>query len=468
MLNIPSPVSQLTNRLKKLNQSIPHACDLTLEGKLTRIVGLTIEASGCRWPIGHRCAIEHPTRDAIKAEVIGFNQQITYLMSTENTQGLMPGARIKLLSHQHEVAVGEALLGRVIDGTGAPLDGLGDIHTDTSYPMQTESINPLTRDEITQPLDVGIRAINGLLTVGRGQRMGLFSGSGVGKSVLLGMMSKLTQADVCVVGLIGERGREVKEFIEQILGKAGLAKSVVVASPSDTPPLMRLQGAWRATAIAEYFRDQGKQVLLILDSLTRFAHAAREMAISIGEPPATKGYTPSVFSKLSQLVERAGLGGDQGGGITAFYTVLAEGDDQQDPIVDAARSFLDGHIVLSRELANAGHYPAIDIEASVSRVMPHIITQSHMHAAVRFKQLYGAYAQNRDLVNIGAYVKGSDPLLDQALHFRPAMETFLKQETVSSMSFDETQQALVGLLSATPATESQAASSNTTVAHANA
>jgi flagellum-specific ATP synthase len=285
----------------------------------------------------------------------------------------------------------------------------------------------LERAAIDKPLDVGVRAINSLLTVGRGQRMGLFSGSGVGKSVLLGMMARYTSADVIVVGLIGERGREVKEFITDILGKSGLARSVVVAAPADTSPLMRLQGAAYATTIAEYFRDQGKNVLLIMDSLTRYAMAQREIALAIGEPPATKGYPPSVFAKLPQLVERAGNGAEGGGSITAFYTVLTEGDDQQDPIADSARAILDGHIVLSRRLAEAGHYPAIDIEASISRAMNHLVSPQHFLQVQRFKHLYAHYQRNHDLISVGAYVKGSDPLLDEAIVLYPHMEHFLKQ-----------------------------------------
>ena len=288
-------------------------------------------------------------------------------------------------------------------------------------------LNPLERAPITEVLDVGVRAINGLLTVGRGQRMGLFSGSGIGKSVLLGMMARFTAADVIVVGLIGERGREVKEFIENILGAEGLARSVVVAAPADTSPLMRLQGAAYATAIAEYFRDCGQHVLLIMDSLTRFAMAQREIALAIGEPPVTKGYPPSVFAKLPQLVERAGNGGRGGGSITAFYTVLAEGDDQQDPIADSARAILDGHIVLSRSLADQGHYPAIDIEASISRAMTSLIDQPQFEVVRRFKSLYSRQHRNRDLLAVGAYVAGSDRVLDEALMLYPGMETFLQQ-----------------------------------------
>jgi flagellum-specific ATP synthase len=305
-----------------------------------------------------------------------------------------------------------------------------------------KSINPLSRAPILEPLDVGVGAINALLTVGRGQRMGLFAGSGVGKSVLLGMMTRYTNADVIVVGLIGERGREVKEFVQNILGEAGLSRSVVIATPADTSPLMRLHGAMLATSVAEHFRDQGKQVLLLMDSLTRFAQAQREIALAIGEPPATKGYPPSVFAKLPQLVERAGNGKVGGGSITAFYTVLTEGDDQNDPIADAARAILDGHLVLSRELAEAGHYPAIDVEASISRAMTEIVNPEHEQAARRFRQIYSTYRQNRDLISVGAYQAGSDPRIDEAVVMYPQLNNFLQQNIHQQISWAE---SLTGL-----------------------
>jgi flagellum-specific ATP synthase len=303
----------------------------------------------------------------------------------------------------------------------------------------------MSRAPIEQVLDVGVRAINALLTVGRGQRMGLFSGSGVGKSVLLGMMARYTSAEVIVVGLIGERGREVKEFIEQILGEEGLKRSVVVAAPADVSPLMRLQGAAYATSIAEYFRNQGRHVLLIMDSLTRYAMAQREIALAIGEPPVTRGYPPSVFARLPQLVERAGNGADEGGSITAFYTVLVEGDDQQDPIADAARAILDGHVVLSRELADAGHYPAIDIEQSISRAMVNLIAPEHFEQIRHFKQLYSRFQRSRDLIRVGAYAAGSDPLLDQAISLYPSFEGFLQQPLSERADFDSSVDHLFSL-----------------------
>ena len=335
----------------------------------------------------------------------------------------------------------------MIDGAGKPLDRLGALVCPQMRSLQSRPYNPIEREPINTTLDVGVRAINSLLTVGRGQRLGLFSGSGVGKSVLLGMMARYTTADVIVEGLIGERGREVKEFVENILGEAGLARSVVVAAPADTPPLLRMQGAAYATSIVDgFFRDQGKHVLLIMDSLTRYAMAQREIALAIGEPPATKGYPPSVFARLPQLVERAGNGVRNSGSITAFYTVLTEGDDQQDPIADAARAILDGHIVLSRSLAEGGHYPAIDIEASISRAMHGLVSEEQFERARRFKQLYSRYQRNRDLINVGAYVSGSDPLLDRAILAYPLLEAYLQQNMQQRVSLADGSRDLERLL----------------------
>ena len=400
---------------------------LVVEGKLTRMVGLTLEAAGCQAAIGGRCLVAAPNGTQIEAEVVGFSGDKLYLMPTGDIRGLAPNARVIPSMSVCEAHVGDALLGRVLDGAGNPLDEKGVVRTSARLPLAGRPINPLSRRPIREPLDVGVRAINALLTVGRGQRMGLFAGSGVGKSVLLGMMTRFTNADVIVVGLIGERGREVKEFIENILGAEGMARAVVVASPADDPPLMRMHGAMLATSIAEYFRDKGQNVLLLMDSLTRFAQAQREIALAIGEPPATKGYPPSVFAKLPQLVERAGNGNTGGGSITAFYTVLTEGDDQNDPIGDAARAILDGHIFLSRQLADAGHYPAIDIEASISRAMNEITDAGQQQKTRRFKQLYTAYQQNRDLISVGAYVRGSDARIDEAIDYHPKLLKFLQQ-----------------------------------------
>lgn len=406
-----------------------------VEGVLTRMIGLTLEAAGCEAAVGDRCHVLGSDGARVEAEVVGFSGDRLYLMPTGDIHGLKPNARVIPQNGAETAAVGPRLLGRIIDGAGVPLDGLGPLNCEDRVRLTGTPINPLTRHPIEQPLDVGIRAINSLLTVGRGQRIGLFAGSGVGKSVLLGMMARYTSAEVIVVGLIGERGREVKEFVERILGPAGLKRSIVVATPADNPPLMRLHGAWRATAIAEYFRDQGKNVLLIMDSLTRFAQAQREIGLAIGEAPATKGYPPSVFARLPQLVERAGNGTSAGGSITAFYTVLTEGDDQQDPIADSARAILDGHVVLSRRLAEAGHYPAIDIEASISRVMHEIVPQQQTVLARRFKQALSTFQQNRDLIAIGAYHKGSDPRIDAAIALWPNMQKFLQQDVSARVEY---------------------------------
>jgi flagellum-specific ATP synthase len=425
------------SRIHRLNERIGGTRGLVVEGKLTRMVGLTLEAVGCRAAIGGRCDVVNATGDAVEAEVVGFAGESLYLMPTGDIRGLEPDARVVPTGRTSEARVGDELLGRVIDGSGQPLDGKGLLHAPKRWPLNGGYINPLARAPIREPLDVGIRAINALLSVGRGQRLGLFAGSGVGKSVLLGMMTRYTNADVVVVGLIGERGREVKEFIDNILGEEGLARAVVVAVPADQPPLRRMHGAMLATAIAEYFRDQGKQVLLLMDSLTRFAQAQREIGLAINEPPATKGYPPSVFAKLPQLVERAGNGDHGGGSITAFYTVLAEGDDQNDPIADAARAILDGHIVLSRRLAESGQYPAIDIEASVSRAMNEITDPGHQRAAREFKQLYSLYQQNRDLISVGAYEAGSNDQIDLAIGAMPSLREFLHQDMHTRLDLND-------------------------------
>jgi flagellum-specific ATP synthase len=402
--------------------------EFVVEGTLNRMVGMTLEAVGCEAAVGGRCLIDTAEGKQVEAEVVGFSGDKLFLMPTGDIRGIMPGARVIPTRSASEVLVGEALLGRVLDGAGRPLDGAGELRCTDRVSLTGEPLNPLMRRAIRDPLDVGVRSINSLLTVGGGQRIGLFAGSGVGKSVLLGMMTRYTQADVTVVGLIGERGREVQDFVTNTLGPDGMRRAVVVATPADNPPLMRLHGAWLATAIAEYFRDRGMKVLLLLDSLTRFAQAQREIALAIGEPPATKGYPPSVFARLPQLVERAGNSDRGVGSITAFYTVLVEGDDQNDPIADAARAILDGHIVLSRRLAESGLYPAIDIEASISRAMHQIATRDQLDLATRFRQVYSTYQQNRDLITVGAYRRGSDPRVDMAVEQWPKMQEFLRQD----------------------------------------
>ena len=441
---VPRIADFLDNCRKRIDSSQP----LAPSGYLTRVAGLVMEAVGLKLAVGSNCTLLLPNGNSAEAEVVGFSGDRLFLMPSQDIYGLTPGTRVvpqeapvaalrigdkemprrRAADRGKQVPVGVELLGRVLDGAGNPLDRLPAPNAAQMQPLYSRPFNPLERAPIDTPLDVGVRAINALLTVGRGQRMGLFAGSGVGKSVLLGMMARYTTADVTVVGLIGERGREVKEFIEQILGPEGMARSVVVATPADTSPLMRLQGAAYATAVAEYFRDQGKNVLLIMDSLTRVAMAQREIALAIGEPPATRGYPPSVFAKLPALVERAGNGTTGGGSITAFYTVLTEGDDPADPIGDAARAILDGHIVLSRQLAEAGHYPAIDVEASISRAMTSLVDEDQLENVRRLKSLYSRYQRSRDLINVGAYVPGGDPQLDQAIALMPRMEAFLRQD----------------------------------------
>ena len=459
-------VANLRKFLHECGQVAAITTPLLSSGRLTRVTGLVMEAAGLRLAVGSCCLIELPGGNSVEAEVVGFSDDRLYLMPAADTYGITPGARIvpmevvaarphltdpprprrRAADFAKHVPVGNGLLGRVLDSTGKPLDGRGPLRFEREISMHNRPLNPLERAPISVVLDTGIRAINALLPVGRGQRMGLFAGSGVGKSVLLGMMARYTSADVIVVGLIGERGREVKEFIETILGTAGLARSVVVAAPADVSPLMRLQGASYATAIAEHFRDQGKHVLLIMDSLTRYAMAQREIALAIGEPPVTKGYPPSVFAKLPQLVERAGNAGRGGGSVTAFYTVLIEGDDAQDPIGDAARAILDGHIMLSRNLADSGHYPAIDIESSVSRAMTSLISEKQFDRVRRFKQLYSRYQRSRDLISIGAYAGGSDPVLDEAIALQPGMESFLQQGMTEQARYESCVASLDTLL----------------------
>ena len=435
---------RLATRLSQINPELGGR-GLIREGILRRAVGLTLEAIGCEAPMGATCKVEVVDGGWVDAEVVGFAGERTYLMPSAELHGLLPNARVVPSRRRGGVEVGEGLLGRVIDSDGVPLDGRGPIRAEGSVSLAGVAINPLSREPITQPLDVGVRAINALLPIGRGQRVGLFAGSGVGKSTLLGMMTRYTAADVIVVGLIGERGREVRDFVETTLGPSGLARAVVVASPADRPPLARLQGAYRATAIAEWFRDQGLNVLLLMDSLTRFAQAQREIALAIGEPPATKGYPPSVFAKLPSLVERAGNAEAGGGSITAFYTVLSEGDDQQDPIADAARGVLDGHFVLSRRLAEEGHYPAIDIEASISRVMPQVVSAEHMRNAQRFKQLWSRFQQSRDLISVGAYVPGGDPETDLAIARQAEMVRYLRQSLDEAEHLPQSEALLAGV-----------------------
>ncbi len=470
---LPDAPARWRALLAQAAQRVDAAAGWTQSGRITRATGLTLEATGLSLAVGAVCQVAvsgHPKGWA-EAEVVGFHGDVLYLMPLEDTTGLRPGAQVRvqdaacapgLALPRHEddappglqpaarqLPMGASLLGRVVDAAGRPLDGQGPLAAAPMATLSAATLNPMTRAPVEHVLDVGVRAINGLLSVGRGQRMGLFAGSGVGKSVLLGMMARYTRAEVIVVGLIGERSREVKEFIEHNLGPEGLARAVVVAAPADVSPLLRLQGAVYATRLAEHFRDEGRHVLLIMDSLTRYAMAQREIALAIGEPPATKGYPPSVFAKLPALVERAGNGaatdGAQAGSITAFYTVLTEGDDQQDPIADSARAILDGHIVLSRALADRGHYPAIDIEASISRVMHNILDPKDLARVHRFKQTLSTYQRNHDLIAVGAYVPGSDPAIDAAIQQYPALEAYLRQGMTERVDFEAAQAGLDAL-----------------------
>lgn len=443
---------------------------LEVRGTLTRLTGLVLEAAGIRVPVGSQCWVRMKAQAPVLAEVVGFSNDRAFLMPAGDVHGLSSGASVEpapayvavpRLGERRQaqrefgqgvlrLPLGDGLLGRVVDAHGAPMDYKGPILDVAAVPMDRKPINAMDRAPVREALDTGIRAINALLTVGRGQRIGLFAGSGVGKSVLLGMMARYTKADVIVVGLIGERGREVKEFIEDILGEEGRARAVVVAAPADAPPLLRMQGAAYATAVAESFRDKGKHVLLLMDSLTRYAMAQREIALAIGEPPATKGYPPSCFAKLPQLVERSGNGLHGVGSITAFYTVLSEGDDQQDPIADAARAILDGHIVLSRALAESGHFPAIDIEQSASRVMQNVASKAHFDLARQFKAVYSKYEKGHDLVQIGAYVSGSDRALDEAIARHDPMQQFLQQDMFESATLDDSVVDMAAALGMSP------------------
>jgi flagellum-specific ATP synthase len=416
------------------------------EGVLRQVVGLTLEATGLRQPLGGRCRVRTGDGRGLDSEIVGFAGERTYLMPSGSVHGLVPGASVIRDRRKAAVEVGDALLGRVIDGEGQPLDGRPPPLAQQRVPLAAVPRNPLACEPIRVPLDVGVRAINALFTVGRGQRLGLFAGSGVGKSTLLGMMTRYTGADVVVVGLVGERGREVRDFVERTLGEDGLRRAVVVAAPADHPPLARLHAALRASAIAEHFRDQGKHVLLLMDSLTRFAQAQREIGLSVGEPPATRGYPPSVFARLPQLVERAGNGAPGQGSITAFYTVLTEGDDPNDPVADSARAILDGHILLSRAVAESGRYPAVDVEASISRAAHDLQTPPQRAQARRFRQLYSAYQSHRDLIAIGAYQKGADPRVDQALELWPRLTEFLHQDAHEAAGYADSLSALATLL----------------------
>ena len=421
----------------------PPACHT---GTLVRLVGMTLEARGIMAPLGALCEIEGNTGQKISAEVVGFNDQTLFLMPFTEPMGIGPGATVRVLANSSEARLGDGLLGRVIDALGEPLDGGPPPDCPDRLALLGLPLNPMERGPINQILDVGVKAINGLLTLGRGQRIGLIAGSGVGKSSLLGMITRFTKADVVVIGLIGERGREVQAFINEVLGPEGRAKSIVIAAPANVSPVMRLKATHLTHVIAEYFRDQGKNVLMLMDSLTRVAHAQREIGLAIGEPPTAKGYPPSVFALLPNLIERTGVGRHGYGAITAIYTVLAEGDDAQDPIVDIARASLDGQVMLSRKLADAAHYPAIDLNGSISRVMQNLLPADDLKLANRVRRLWSLYQQNQDLISVGAYEMGSNPEIDQAIALRSQIETFLVQDMHTEVDQQTTRRNIRELL----------------------
>ncbi len=405
------------------------------EGRISKVVGLVAEGDGMGLGIGNLCIIKNTYGKEIMAEVIGFRDEKVLLMPYGNIRGMSPGSRIIPMADAPTATVGDALLGRVVDGMGNPMDNKGPINSPVQYPLYGNPINPMERKSIKEAVDVGIAAINTMVTLGRGQRVAIMAGSGVGKSVLMAMITKHTSADVTVIGLIGERGREVKDFVTETLGEEGLKRSVVVAATSDSPPLVRIRGAYLATTIAEYFRDQGKNVLLIIDSITRFAMSSRDVGLAAGEPPTSRGYTPSFFVQIPILLERAGYL-ENSGSITGIYTVLVEGDDLNDPVGDTVRSIVDGHIVLSRDLANKGHYPAIDVLASVSRVMRDVASKEHVKLRDKAIDIIAAYRGAEDMISIGAYVDGSDPKIDQAKKIMPAINRFLRQDIEKRVSID--------------------------------
>jgi len=415
-----------------------------MNGRVTQVIGLIIEAQGPAVNLGELCYIHSKEGgQPLKAEVVGFKDDRILLMPLGEMRGIGPGCEVVASGHSLTVHVGEQLLGKVLDGLGNSLDGSSSFSLMNEYPVNSMPPNPLTRKRINEYLEVGVKAIDGILTCGKGQRIGIMAGSGVGKSTLLGMIARNTKADINVIALIGERGREVRDFIERDLGEEGLKRSVVVVATSDQPALIRVKGAMVATAVAEYFRDQGKDVMLMMDSVTRFAMAQREIGLAIGEPPTTRGYTPSVFAILPKLLERSGT--SEKGTITALYTVLVEGDDMNEPVTDAVRGILDGHIVLSRQLASQNHYPAIDILSSVSRVMIEIVDKEHREAASSLRNILATYKEAEDLVNIGAYVAGSNPRIDYALNKIEQVRAFLQQDVYEKVIFTETKEKIFQL-----------------------
>ncbi len=430
---------------KKYHHALKETNPIKINGKVIRVVGLVVEGNGPDSSIGGLCDIYPKGKlQPIGAEVVGFRDKSILLMPLGDTRGIGPENLIVARRERASIKVSDELLGRVIDGLGNPIDEKGRIRTGIEQPLYAAPINPLKRKRISEPLDLGIRAINGILTCGKGQRLGILAGTGVGKSVTMGMIARNTNADVNVIALIGERGREVKDFIEKNLGEEGLKRSVIVAATSDQPPLIRMRGAFIATAVAEYFREKGMDVILMMDSVTRFAMAQREVGLAIGEPPTTKGYTPSVFATLPKLLERAGTASDRGS-ITGLYAVLVEGDDLSEPIADSTRAILDGHIILSRSLAAHNHYPAIDIMNSVSRVMIDIVSKEQMNLAHKIKEIIATYKEAEDLINIGAYVKGSNPKIDYAVNMVDRINKYLIQGIEERADFNESIESLKSL-----------------------
>ena len=439
----------------RLFAAVEGIAPFTRYGRVNRLVGLLVESIGPeKAALGEICLLGYPEENAIRAEVVGFRDNRVLLMPLGQIEGIRPGTEVFPTGGPLQISVGRALKGRILDGLGNPLDGLGAIHAESSRPLQAASPQPLSRRRVREPLGTGVRAIDGLITCGKGQRLGIFAGSGVGKSTLLGMIARHSEADINVIGLVGERGKEVLDFIEENLGQEGLRRSVVVVATSDQPALIRLKSALVATTIAEYFRDQGLDVMLLMDSLTRVAMAQREIGLAAGEPPTTRGYTPSVFALLPRLLERAG--NTQRGSITGLYTVLVEGDDMDEPIADASRAILDGHLVLARRLAMRGHYPPIAVLESVSRVMKEVVSQEHWAHSMELKSLLAAYEEAADLIQIGAYARGSNPKIDRALQFIQGIEAFLQQQADTSGQFEDHLRQLMGLLQNPPSPKRKA------------
>lgn len=433
--------------LPRCIQAVENAALTSVCGRVNQVIGMVIESNGPAVSVGGVCEVKIlGNTSQIQAEVVGFRDNRVLLMPLGEMRGIEPGSLVRITGEQARVEVSDSLLGRVIDGLGNPVDGKGPLSTNESYPLYATPLNPMERDRILEPVDVGVRAINGLLTLGKGQRIGILAGSGVGKSVLMGMISRHTAADVSVIALIGERGRELKDFVERDLGPEGLARSVVVVATSDQPPLVRMRGAYLAMAISEFFRDRGRDVILMMDSITRFAMSSREVGLAIGEPPTSRGYTPSVFSQLPKLLERAGTCHGKGS-ITGIYTVLVEGDDMNEPIADAVRSIVDGHIVLNRDLASRGHYPAIEVLTSVSRCMTDVVSPEQINLANRFQETLAVYRHSEDLINIGAYAKGSSASIDYSIQMIDKINAYLRQKVMERSSMEKSSADLAELFS---------------------